>query len=154
MRNVSLLIPQWAVSLCVPGSSVASVVRSTHAALSPFQSQYFVVIAADCFQGGEHMNTGTCGYYATPPPLHHTRPASVFVRPVISLFFSSLRVDIPLPLLIISVVFSVWCVPSICSVWIHLFFRLPSSPSIFVSPAAGNEYLIYSLSLLGDGLRE
>ena len=154
MRNVSLRIPQWAVSLCASGS-VASVVRSTHAALSPFQSQYFVVIAADCFQCGDHINTGTCGYYVTPPPLHHTLPASVFVHPVISLFFPpSLLVDVPLPLFIVSVVFSVSSLPSICSAWIHLFFRLPSSPSIFVSPAAGNEYLIYSLSLLGDGLRE
>lgn len=71
MRNVSLLIPQWAVSLRVPGS-VASVVRSTHAALSPFQSQYFVVIAADCFQGGEpheHRNLRLlCNPSSSPSP--------------------------------------------------------------------------------------
>lgn len=41
-----LFIPQWAVSLA----------STVHAALSPFQSQYFVWMAADCFEGGEHIN--------------------------------------------------------------------------------------------------
>lgn len=89
-KCLSLLIPQWAVSLCVSGS-VASVVRSTRAALSPFQSQYFVVIAADCFQGGDHINSETCGSYVTLPSLHHTsfQPLSSFT-PSFLLFFHPL----------------------------------------------------------------
>lgn len=140
----AFLIPQWAVSLCV-SSAIASVVRSTHAALSPFQSQYFVFITADCFKGGEHINTETCSYYVTIPSLHHT--TSVLLHLIIS---RHVHWDITTLYLVF------FCIHSS----LHLFcidlslLHSPSLPSIFVSPAAGNEYLIYSLSLLSDGLRE
>lgn len=61
------LIPSVPLSEQSPSVSLASAVCSTHAALSPFQSQYLVVIAADCFQGGDDINTQTCRSYVTPP---------------------------------------------------------------------------------------
>lgn len=113
--STASLVPQCPVSLslCV---SAASLVQ---AALSPFQSQYFVRMVEDSCKGGEHITTGTYSCYVTLPSLH-TRSVNLF-----SLFTQDQSL-----------------LPS------------PSSLSIFVSPAAGNEYLIYSSSLFGDGLRE
>lgn len=145
------------LSLCVSGS-VASVLRSTHAALSPFQSQYFVVIAADCFQGGDHINTETCSCYITSPSHHHTP-----FQPLFS-FIPSFSLSVSPPSMGRFVCLDLFpclhCLfPCVLSslhlfVWIYPFFSLSSSTSIFVSPAAANEYLIYPLSLLSDGLGE
>lgn len=119
-KCLSLLVPQWALSLCV-SSSIASFVRSTHAALSPFQSQYFVVIAADCFQGGDHINTETCSYYVTLLSITHTLSRSVFLHPAISFFVdSSIHGDILIPLFVSlsPLFFSLSSLPSICFLWI------------------------------------
>ena len=94
--------PQRADSLCV-SSSVDSVARSTHAALSPFQSQYFVFITADCSRGGEHINTETCSYYITLPSLHHTpfQSLSLFILSFLFSFnHSSVHGDITMPLFV------------------------------------------------------
>lgn len=155
----SLSLSPYSSVGCV-SSSIGSVTRSTHAALSPFQSQYFVFITADCSKGGEHINTDeTCGYYVTLPSLHHTpfQPLSLFILSFLFIFTnSSVHRDITMPLFVSLPLFFFFGIRSS----LHFFcmdlsvLRSPSSPSIFVSPAAGNEYLIYSLSLLSIGLRE
>lgn len=50
--------------------------------------------------------------------------------------------------------YSASTLPNISSVWNYVYFTFASFPSIFVSPVAGNEYLIFSLSPLSDGLWE
>lgn len=124
------LILSVSLSELSPSVSLASAICSTHAALSPFQSQYLVIIAADCFQEGDHINTHTL----SPPPsfdclsLHPWGNSFAFIC-----FFVSLQ--------------SLYC--SAC-----FYYSLPPSQSVSVYPEAGYEYLISSLSLLCDGLRE
>lgn len=66
--------------------SIAPVPSSTHTAISPFQSQYFLFITADCFQGVEHINTQTYAGYITslslPPLSFSLPPVSLTTGPV------------------------------------------------------------------------
>lgn len=121
--SFSLLIPHWAVSPSV--LRILSRFRSPHAALSPFQSQYFVVIAADCFQGGDHINTETCGYYVTLLSFHHSpfQPLPSSCHFPCFFIHSSIHWDIPMSLFLSlsPLPFPQSSLPSICSVWICLY---------------------------------
>lgn len=135
MTSISVSPPHSSVGL--PPAPPPHSSLSTHTALSPFQSQYYVFITADCSRGGEHINTGTCSYYVTLLSLLHTPFRSLSFVLFLSLFLHQLFVCLLF---------------SLCCVWIYFYSQ--SSLSIFAFPAASNEYLIYSLSLLSDGLRE
>lgn len=77
------LILPVSLSELSPSVSLASAICSTHAALSPFQSQYLVVIAADCFQEGDHINTHTLSpplpLLIVYPSIHGGIPMPLFV---------------------------------------------------------------------------
>lgn len=129
LLNLSLSL-SWSLTglslpLCSLELRILSRFRSPHAALSPFQSQYFVVIAADCFQGGDHINTETCGYYVTLLSFHHSpfQPLPSSCHFPCFFIHSSIHGDIPMSLFLSlsPLPFPQSSLPSICSVWICLY---------------------------------
>lgn len=107
-----------------PSVSLVSAICSTHAALSPFQSQYLVVIAADCFQGGDRITTQTCRCYVTPS--FHPIPPLLIVCP-------SILGGIPMPLFV-----SLHpCSLSVSSPLLCMRLRSPSTPSVCLCLSRG-----------------
>lgn len=97
----------------------------------------------------------TLSRYVILLSLHHSpfQTLSCFIVPLF--FFSQpLHGDVMMPLLIylFPLYFILYPLFPVCSVWYRLYLTFVSFLPIFVSLVAGNEYLIYSLSPLSDGL--
>lgn len=89
------------------------------------RSQYFVVIAADCFQGGDHINAETRSYYVTSFFPSNTLSTYLCSSHHCSFFFSihsTVHGDITMPVFVSlsPLSFSVSTLPSTCSMWVYL----------------------------------